>query len=50
MAITYLAKVDGVSEVRARVNLFGEFFHKKVKEELVGFRVKHSDSLTKCVF
>ena len=50
VAITNLAKVDGVSEVRARVYLFCQVCHKQVKEERVGVGVKHLDSLTEGVF
>ena len=49
MPITYLAKVEGVSEVRACVYLFCQVFHKTVKEERVGVGVQHSDSLTEGV-
>ena len=46
MPITYLANVEGVSHVRARVYLICQAFHEEVKEERVGVRVQHSDSLT----
>ena len=49
VAITNLAKVEGVLKVKARVYFFCQVFHKDVKEELVGVGVKHSDSLTECV-
>ena len=49
MPITYLAKVDGVSEMRARVYLLFQVFNEKVMNELVGVRVEHSDSLTEGV-
>ena len=39
MAITYFAKVKGVPEVKARVYLFCQVFHKQVKKERVGVRV-----------
>ena len=32
VAITYFAKVKGVPEVRVRVYLFCQVFHKQVKE------------------
>ena len=47
---TYLAEIECVSIVRARVYLFGQVFHKEVKEKRVGVRVQHSDSLTEGVF
>ena len=50
VAITILAKVEGLSEVRARGYLFSQVFHKEVKEERVGVGVKHLDSLTEGVF
>ena len=50
MPITYLAKVEGVSKMRARGYLFCQIFNEEVKEERVGVRVEHSDSLTEGVF
>ena len=50
VTITYLAKVEDVSKVRARVYLFRQVFYKKVKKERVNVGVKHLDSLTECVF
>ena len=50
VVITNLAKVEGVSEVRARVYLFSQVYHKEVKEERVGVGVKHSEFLTEGVF
>ena len=50
VAITYLAKVEGVSKERARVYFLYQVFNKEVKEERVCICVKHSDSLTECVF
>ena len=50
MLITCLAKVEGVSKMRARVYLFCQVFNKELKEERVGFRVEHSNSLTEGVF
>ena len=46
----YLAEIKPVSEVRARVDLLGQVFHKEVEKERVGVRVQHSDSLTDGVF
>ena len=50
MPITYLAKVEGVSKMRARVYLFCQVFSEYVKEERDGVRVEHSESLTEGVF
>ena len=47
MPRTYLAEVEGVSEVRARVDLLCQVLHKEVQKEGVRVCVKHSDSLTK---
>ena len=43
--ITYLAEIESVSELRARVNLLCEVIHDEVKEERVGIGVQHSDPL-----
>ena len=43
VAITYLAKVDGVSEVRPPDDLFNLFFNKTIKKKRVGVGVEHSD-------
>ena len=50
VAITNLAKVEGVSKVRALVYLICKIFHQEVKEERVSVGVKHSYSLTEFVF
>ena len=50
MPWTYLAEVEGVSEVRARVDLLCQVLHEEVKEERVGISVQHSDSFTEGVF
>ena len=50
MPITYLTKVEGVLEIRARVDPFCQVFHKEVKKKRVGVNVEHSDSLTEGVF
>ena len=49
MAITNLAKVEGVLELMALVYFFCQVFHEEVKKN-VGIGVKHSDSLTEGVF
>ena len=36
MPITYLAEIESVSEVRARVNLLRQVIHEEVQEERVG--------------
>ena len=48
--ITYLAKIESVSKVRARVNFFGQVFDEEMKKERVGVCVQHSDVLSKGVF
>ena len=45
MPITYLAEIESVSEVRARVNLLRQVIHEEVQEERVGIGVQHSDPL-----
>ena len=50
MAITNLAKVEGVSKVRARVDFFCQVFHEEMKKERVGVCIKHSDVLSEGIF
>ena len=49
MPITYLAEIESVSEVRARVNLLRQVIHEEVQEERVGIGVQHSDLLAELV-
>ena len=49
MPITYLANVEGLSEMITGVYLFSQVFNEKVKEERVGVCVKQSDFLTDSV-
>ena len=48
--ITYLAKVENVSKVRARANFFGQIFHEEIKTKQVGVCVQHSDFLSESIF
>ena len=43
--ITYLAEIESVSEVRARVNLLRQVIHEEVQEKQVGIGVQHSHPL-----
>ena len=43
--MTYLAKVEGVSKVRGRVDLYRQVFYEEVKEKRVSTGIEHSYSL-----
>ena len=46
----YLAEIECVSEMRARVDLLRQVIHEEVQEDGVGIRVQHSDPVPECVF
>ena len=50
MPITYLAEIESVSEVKARVDLIRQVIHQEVLKERAGIGVQHSDPLAKEVF
>ena len=50
VAITNLAKVEGVSKVRALDDFFCQVFHEEMKKERVGVRIQHSDVLSESIF
>ena len=45
MPITYLAEIESVSKVKARVDFLCQVIYEEMQEEQVGIGVQHSDPL-----